>query len=278
MTLVKRAAGTAGFTLLELIVVMAVLSIFLMITAVVSRDAIDMHGATLSRLRTERDAAVLMRQLESDIAQRVVRLDACLKLEKQTGNDRFTLLTQRQGYAVHGNTADRRVSLASYRIEHHSLERAASGYGFGSQAQRPAEAEGTLALARIPADGPLEPAANAFQVIAPGVLRLELSFVVREADKSVLRAVPPADQQQIQALIVTVAIVDAERSRKLTDDQFESIAAQFPDAADDVAPLVKWRDIAANLTRRLPRLPRGVLQQVRVYQGVFTLPTSKPLP
>ena len=56
------------------------------------------------------------------------------------------------------------------------------------------------------------------------------------------------------------------------------IAAQFPDASDDAAPLAQWRDIASNLTRRLPRLPRGVLQQVRVYQGVCALPTVNPLP
>ncbi|MEI7954862.1 MAG: type II secretion system protein [Verrucomicrobiota bacterium] len=274
----KTRAHTAGFTLLELIVVMAVLSIFLMITAVVSRDAIDMHGATLSRLRTERDAAMLMRQLEADIAQRINRLDARIRIEKQVGNDRLTLLTQRQGYALHGITAERRASLVSYRIEHNSLQRAASGYGFGPGMQRPAEADGTLALARIPAEGPLEPDANAFQVIAAGVLRMEFSFVVREAGKSVLRAAPPTDQQQIQAVIATVAIVDAERSRKFTQAQFELIAAQFPDASDDAAPLAQWRDIAANLTRRLPRLPRGVLQQVRVYQGVCTLPTANPLP
>ncbi len=270
--------GTAGFTLLELIVVMAVLTVFLMITAVVSRDAIDLHGATKARLHAERDAAMFMRQFETDIAQRVARLEARANIVKQLGNDRISLVTQRQGYALHDIAADRRVSLVSYRIKDNLLERAASGYGYGSAPARPAEKAGTLALAKIPVDGPLEPDDPAFQVIATGVIRFELSFLVREAGKWLQRAAPPLDQQQIQQIIVTVAVLDPDRSRMLDAGQIKLIAAEFPDAGDDVLPFAKWSEIAAALTRRLPKIPHTALQQVRVYQAVCTLANGNPPP
>ncbi len=43
-----------GFTLIELLVVMTVLSMFLMMTTIVTRDALDMHAATRARLVSER--------------------------------------------------------------------------------------------------------------------------------------------------------------------------------------------------------------------------------
>ena len=271
------ARQPAGFTLLELIVVMAVLSVFLMITAVISRDAVDLHGATKARLNAERDAAVFMRQFEADVAQRVDRLEARVRFEKQVGNDRLTLLTQRQGYALRQIAADRHVAVVSYRVNDNSmLERAASGYGFGSAAARPAEKDGTLALAELPVEGPVQPDNPAFQVIAAGVIRLELSFLVRDADKWVLRCAPPQDQTQIREVIVTVAILDPERSRMLNPGQLKLITGEFPDAVDDALPLARWNEVAASLTHRLPRVPRAALQQVRVYQGVCTLANRNP--
>jgi prepilin-type N-terminal cleavage/methylation domain-containing protein len=267
-----------GFTLIELMVVMAVLSIFLLLTAVVSREALDMYSATKARIVSERNSAAFMRQFGADVAQRVDRLEARARVVKEVGNDEISLLTQRQGYTLREVTADRQASLVSYRIERNMLERAASGYGFGTAQQRPDEQAGTLSLARVPVEGPLEPAEKAFQVIAPGIIRLELSFLVREAGKWVMRADPPLDQQQIEAVIATVVTIDPDRSRMLDEARLRLIGAEFPDARDNELPYEKWSEAAANLSRNLPKIPRPVLQQVRVHQGIFTLSNLNPLP
>ncbi|MCX6875601.1 MAG: prepilin-type N-terminal cleavage/methylation domain-containing protein [Verrucomicrobia bacterium] len=274
----RPAPCKPGFTLVELMVVMAVLSIFLVITAIVSRNAVDLHSATKARIIAERNSAAFMRQFGADLAQRVNHLDARIRIGKFVGNDGISLLTQRQGYTLREVAADRQVSLVSYRVKRHLLERAASGYGFGTMLERPAEKAGTLALELVPAEGPEDPDVQAFQVIAPGIIRLELSFLVREGKTWVLRAVPPQDQQQIQQVIATVAVLDPDRSRMLDERKFGLIAAEFPDAVDDELPLTKWAAVAPNLTRRLPQIARTALQQVRVYQGVFTLPNQNPLP
>ena len=267
-----------GFTLIELLVVMTVLSMFLMMTTMVTRDAVDMHGATRARLVSERNAAAFMRQFDSDVFQRVNRDESPVKIDKQSGNDEITLVTQRQGYAIHGSTAERRASLVNYRIKQHMMERAASGYTFGSTQDRPNEDKGTLALKEIPAVGPDDPDAKAFQVIAPAIIRLEFSFLVREEKKQVLRAKPPTDLDQIIAVIATIATLDPDRSRMLNDTKLDLISKRFPDAIDNELPIKKWTDIVANLTRQMPDMPRSALQQVRVYQGIFTLPNRNPLP
>lgn len=274
----RPAPCHTGFTLLELLVVMVVLSLFLMMTTVVTRDAVELHGATKARLASERNAAAFLQQFEADLTQRVLRAEALTKVEKCGGDDRISWLTQRQGYAIRGTAADRSASLVSYRIQRHMMERAASGYGFGAGQHRPSERSGTLALKEIPATGPEEPAAKAFQVIAPGIIRLELSFLVREGETRVLRAKPPQDQTGIEAVIATIATLDPDRSRMLDETKLGLIAAAFPDAADNESPLRKWSGIAANLTRDLPQLPHSALQQVRVYQGIIPLPNPSPLP
>lgn len=278
MKSVRLTPCAPGFTLMELLVVTAVLSTFLIMTSAVTRDALDLHGTTKARIVAERNAAAFLRQFEADIFQRVNRQEARAKIEKHQGNDEISLVTQRQGYAISGTTADRRASLVSYRIARNMLERAASGYGFGKPLERPAEKAGTLALQEIPATGPEEPAAKAFQVIAPAIIRMEFSFLVREADKQVLRAEPPPDQQQIEAVIATVAVLDPDCRRMLDDSKLGLIAAEFPDALDNALPTKKWAAVAANLSRKLPALPRTALQQVRVYQGIFTFPNLNPLP
>ena len=276
----RPASPNPGFTLIELMVVTAVLAVFLMMTSIVTRNAVDLHGATRTRLATERNAAAFMRQFEADLAQRVTRRESSVRYGKLAGNDNLTLVTQRRGYALHDTTPDRQASLVSYHIRQNMLWRAAGGYGFGKPSDRPAEETGTLALAEIPAIGPAEPADKAFQVIAPGIIRLEFSFLVRDADtgKHLVRATPPDHQDLIDVVVATIVTLDPDRTGMLDAAKLEKIAAAFPDAGDNELPLAKWSAIAARLPRDLPQLPATALQQVRVHQGIFTLPNSPPQP
>lgn len=267
-----------GFTLLELLVVMVVMSMFLLLTTTVSRDALNLHGSTKTRLATDRHAAAFQRQFEADVSQRVNRADAPVRIEKQQGNDGISFVTQRQGYAIRGTTAERRVSLVSYRIAGNVLERAASGYGFGKAPDRPDEKVGRLALKEIPDIGPELPDAAAFQAIAPGVIRLEFSFLVREADRTVVRGRRPSDGRQIIAVVATFAVLDPDRRGMLDASQIGLIAAQFPDAFDNILPMRSWEQIATELGTKMPGFPPAPLQHVRVYQGIFTFPNLNPVP
>ncbi len=261
--------GNAAFTLIEMMVVMAILGVFLSMTGIVSQGAIDMNNRAKSRVSSERNASAFIQQFRMDQEMRLIRTEARPRIEKNKGNDEFSLFTLRQGYALHSSTADRRVSLVGYRIENHQLERAAVGFAFGSDTARPSDASGTLSLKDMPANGPESPPDTAFQTIAPGILRLEFSFLIRENGKSVLRAGPPADLTRIEAVVATLVTLDPYRRRPLDDSMLKSLSAQFPDAEDNEMPMEKWTAIAANLAAQLPSLPKSALTEVRVHHGIF---------
>lgn len=276
----QSAIGNRGFTLIELLLVIAILSVFLVMTAVVSSEAIDLNNTTRSRVVSERNAAAFMRQFEADVSQRVMRDEVRMRFEKSEGNDEITMLAERRGFALQSATADRRVSLVGYRVSRNRLERAAGGYGFGQAVERPAAQSGTLSLKEIAASakGPEEPPDKAFQVICPAIIRLELSFLVRVGQDTELRADAPQDQEQIEAVIATLVSLDPDRSRMLSDSQFESVAGLFPDAVNGESPLGKWTEISDRLPEKLPQIPKTVLQKVRVHQGMFTLPKRNSIP
>lgn len=278
MKLIHFKRGRSGFTLIELMVVVAILSVFLMMSAVVSRGAIDLSMSTRSRVNSERNAAAFLNQFGSDVSQRIDREETPANFEKKPGNDEVTLFTQRQGYAIQASVANRSASLVSYRIRNNRLERAASGYGFGSVQQRPSEEAGILALGAIPNAGPTAPVDRAFQVIAEGVIRIEYTFLVRENEKFVLRAGVPTNPSEIEAVITSLVILDPERSRTLDERQLASIADAFPDAVDNALPTDQWKELANNLAPVIPGVRKDLLRHVRVYQGMFTFGNHPSIP
>ena len=103
-----------GFTLVELIVAMAIFTVILLLTAQVSNSALTITRSTEARLAAQREASVAAQQLRTDFAQRIQRLDTPVRFEKKAGSDSLVLLTQRLGYSD-GFTPDRAVSIM-YRL------------------------------------------------------------------------------------------------------------------------------------------------------------------
>lgn len=278
MTTRRTVRSRPGFILIELLVVVALLSVVMVLTAVISGRAIDLHSATKARIVAGRNAAAFLRQFEADLSQRIIRSEARIHFDKNIGNDEITLLTQRPGYAIRTENADRRAALVSYRVRGQELERTASGYGFGRAGARPDEVAGILALARVPVAGPPPPDERAYQVIVPGFIRLEFSFLVREEETRVVRADPPQDQDRIEAVVATVVTLDPDRSRMLDESQFKRIAAAFPEASDNGLPGERWTAITNHLSRTVTNVPKSALHQVRVYEGVFPMPQRNSPP
>ena len=262
-----------GITLVELLVAMTIFTVILLLTAKVSDSALTLTRNTEARLAAKREASVAAQQLRADFAQRIRRLDTPVRFEKKTGSDSLVLLTKRLGYSDGLGTPDRAVSIIEYRVETSATEEAANGLlrasrgiGFGDDlTARPALDEGTLALATLPEEGPEELEARHFQMLAPGVIRLELSFLIN--DKAMpIRMEAPDDQGLIDGVIATVCILDPDHRGALTDDQLTRIAEQFDDAADGKLPVEDWLQTADDLSTLLPGFPKTTLQQVRVKQ------------
>ena len=268
----KPPCRRRGFTLIELIVAMAIFMIIVLLTARVYHSALNTTRYTSAHLAAQREASVAAQQLRTDFAQRVRRLDTPVRFEKKAGSDSLVLLTKRLGYPDRIATPDRAVSITEYRIETSAPEeagngllRASSGIGFGDLTARPSLDAGTLALAALPEEGPEELNAHHFQMLAPGVIRLELSFLIN--DKAMpIRMEAPDDQGLIDGVIATVCILDPDHRGALTDDQLTRIAEQFDDAADGKLPVEDWLQTADDLSTLLPGFPKTTLRHARVKQ------------
>jgi prepilin-type N-terminal cleavage/methylation domain-containing protein len=261
-----------GFTLLELMVSIVIITIILLLTVQVSDSALDITRRTEARLAAQRQASVAAQQLRADFALRIQRLDTPVRFEKNPGNDSLALLTKRLGYPDRTETPDRAVSLTEYRIETdapgksgNGLLRASSGIGFGELTVRPDLKNGTLALASLPEMGPDELDARHFQMLTPGVIRLELSFLIND-EMQPIRMEAPDEQELIDGVIATVCILDPGRRGGLKDGQLTRIADQFDDAVDGTFPIDDWLQTLKDLPTQLENFPKATLSHIRVKQ------------
>lgn len=270
---ISRPPRRRGFTLVELIVAMAIFTVILLVTAQVSDSALTITRSTEARLAAQREASVAAQQLRTDFAQRIQRLDTPVRFEKKIGSDSLVLLTKRLGYSDGLGTPDRAVSIIEYRIETgatqqaaNGLLRASRGIGYGDDlTARPALDKGTLALATLPEEGPEKLDARHFQMLAPGVIRLELSFLIN--DKAMpIRMGAPEDQELIDGVIATVCILEPDHRGGLRDGQLTRIAEQFGDAADGKLPVEDWLQTLDDLPTLLQGFPKAILRHVRVKQ------------
>jgi prepilin-type N-terminal cleavage/methylation domain-containing protein len=261
-----------GFTLLELMVSIVIITIILLLTVQVSDSALDITRRTEARLAAQREASVAAQQLRADFALRIQRLDTPVRFEKNLGNDSLALLTKRLGYPDRTDIPDRAVSITEYRIKTdapgksgNGLLRASSGIGFGGLTVRPSLENGTLALASIPKMGPKKLDARHFQMLAPGVIRLELSFLINDEIQPI-RMEAPDEQGLIDGIIATVCILDPGRRGGLKDGQLTRIADQFDDAVDGTFPIDDWLQTLKDLPTQLENFPKATLSHIRVKQ------------
>lgn len=269
----RRGPGLLGaFTLVEMLLVIALLAGVLVLTVEISKVAMDWIARTRSRVAADRIAATVFGQLGLDLQQRLARGETVARVIKQAaggtggGSDEIALLTNRPGYPLRAEVADRRVAAVQYRVEDGQLVQAVCGYRYGAPENPPDEALGTLRLHRM-ANGPAELDAASFRSLVPGVLRMELCAMHQGGASGVLAA-PPADLREIDALVVTLAVLDPARGKMLDDSQRETIANEFGDAVDGETPLRAWVEKAGRLAGDLSSagVPLPALQNVRIYQ------------
>lgn len=264
--------GPRGFTLIEMMVVLALLGVVLTVTVSVSNGALEAIRRTQSQVAMDRIAATALDSMALDLQQRIVRREPTVRVDKERGNDEMVLLTVRAGYPMASQNPDRRVSKVHYRVEGMRLLHASSGYEFGAPETNPSEQGGRLQLHGMPVDGPAPLQEGWFETLVSGVIRLELSALAASGERTAL-AEPPLGLWHTDAVVATLAVLDPARTRMLNDEQRARIAREFPDARDGVVPFDEWAEIAETLPQRIPaaEVPPTALRHVRVYQRVIPL-------
>ena len=261
----------AGFTMVELLVVMALLAVLLVMTSIFGNRSVALIGDVSSRVATDRIATAAFEQIARDLEGQVIRREVTMRVVKKAGNgdDELVLITRRFGLPTRADEADRRVSTVHYRVTDHILRQGSDGYRFGDSSSRPSEEEGLLDLHGLPELGPDDLDDDSFRTLAAGVLRLEIGFVVRKTDGSTrIEAAEPVAPDRAEALIVSLVVLDPERTRMIDGGQRARIAAEFADAVPGKLVADQWMDTARELAGKSDSLsvPGVALRQVRVYQ------------
>jgi hypothetical protein len=124
----------------------------------------------------------------------------------------------------------------------------------------------------MPATGPADLPADWFRTLVPGIIRVEYGVILK-GGTGVPTTIIPADFKTVDAVVVTLVVLEPYRSRMLTDAQRERIATEFTDAVDGKLPLAEWSMAERELLDRIPasEVPRAPLRHVRVYQRCISL-------
>lgn len=259
-----------GFTLVEVLVSIAILTMILVMATQITISARDTSLTSQSYLDAERQAGRVYEQLHRDIESMLIRNDLPWRFEQLEGNDECAFFTQRDGYAVgDGGVTDRRISLASYRVVNGALQRGSIGMQFGDKGASGGIEDGFLVMRKDLS--PPDPPEENFQTLSDGVVRFELGFLSREEGASNTLRGLPANLEDLRAIVVTLVTIDSKARRVLSDEQLKAIEALFPEPVDGIKAGEEWNEIADDILAKGRGLPESALKRVRVTHRIFPI-------
>jgi Tfp pilus assembly protein PilV len=284
-----------GFTLGELLVAMSVLTLLVLLFAHLINSATT--TTTLANKRMDADAVSrpLLDRLAADFASMVKRNDvSCYAknagtLASMTGNDLIAFYGATVGYFP---TNPSPVSVIAYRVNSDSsnsraynrLERMAKGLDWnGASADKavlflPFTIDDSAAwpsVASGSAYDSTDPTQITYEVIGSQIFRFEYYFV--EKSSGTLTAFPATwtssanvKLSEVSAIVVAIAVIDAQSQVLLTNSQIAALATSLPDYNSSMGPgqlLARWQSVLDS-TATLPRTARS---GIRLYERYYSL-------
>jgi prepilin-type N-terminal cleavage/methylation domain-containing protein len=260
----------AGFTLIELIVTMSILSIILVMALQVTESARNSIRLTESKSSNDAVARETFERINRDLSQMVVRKDARVEFKSKSGNDAFAFLTCSKGFTAAGAVGDRGVSLVSYALLHDvtlggKLVRGSRGHLFGDVASDALKLDNSIPFPTIVPDN--------LQTLTYNVIRFEVEYLVQGSTGVTIEVTPPATTDNLRGLVITLVTLDDRGRRAIKPDRLDDLANRFPDAANGENTLKTWSRKRDDMAKSgIPGLQKDVLQSIRCYQRTFLIP------
>jgi prepilin-type N-terminal cleavage/methylation domain-containing protein len=256
-----------GFTMVELLVSMTILS--LLVIAIVQITAFTGQAININsrNLDAAAQARLVFDRMGADFAARINRTDLPMTFTIQPGNDSFQFYSEVVGYA-----GDRQISTVGYRIGPVSdqLERGATGTTFSAGPSQMTFSPATMTLP--------SPAAADFEVLAPGVFRLEVCYLIKSGSHAGLYSnltwganANPNDYSNVAAFVVAIAVMDTQSLKLVSSSQLTSLVGAFSSTTDGFDPISAW-NTAINSGLTVSGVPPRVCQNVHVYERTFYVP------
>ncbi len=299
-----RKSGPPAFTLIEVLVAVAVLALLILITAQIFNSASAIVAESDKSIGSLDAGQAVLAQMSLDVSRMVLRDDVDFNFTKQPGNDSFSFYSRTTGFSVSGSsaaTSPRPLSVVSYAVgpdPNNSSATAPQQLNYGalqitwtstatsgsspftlSQLQT---VNGTQAQAQNLTGGTL-PLPTTYTTLAPEVIRLEYCFLLkadpnRNSPPKLLTAEVPtsvpgiAPIENVAGILVGIVVVDP-RSRLLFPAGADAkLAAKFGDAVDNQDLLSIWTSILTPATLTALNIPSQAIQGIHIYQKYLLLP------
>lgn len=290
--------GRAAFTLVELLLAVAVLALLIILVAQLTNSAMLTTTESRKQMDAESQARTILDRIGSDLGKMVKRKDVDCYLKgwnaaaTMEGNDTLFFFSETIGYFSGASLSARSpVTLVGYRINPatpsgYALERL--GQGLAWDGGNGADSMPFLTYAA--GDGVPAPASTIegrwpgivgaggtspdYQAIGEQVFRFEYCYLLKDGTFSNTPFIAPHTSvqgaQDILAIVVAIAILD-NTSRKIAPD-LSLLSSKLPDSAPPALMAETWRNIINDSHFATSvGLPQSAAGQVRVYQRFYYL-------
>ncbi|WP_166443053.1 PulJ/GspJ family protein [Phragmitibacter flavus] len=300
-----RPASThrRAFTLIELLIVMAILGMLVLLMSQLLNDTLSVTGRGNQRIDADSEARLVLDRIGIDIARMVKRPDIDYYLQKTSGDDQLAFFSESTGYypdGIESETPKGTASLIGYRIENQKLERLSKALIWNGVNTSTPGATGISAQNKPMIYGigatPGEVLLNSYtinggggssitttgsasdpdyQVIGENVFRLEFCYLMKNGTLSDTPWLAPNTTinglRDVAAIIVAIAVLDPASRSTLNASQLTAASAKLPNVAGTTLsspPLPLWQ---TQIDNNDLDLPRSAASQVRIYQRTYHL-------
>ena len=294
----KHLASEPAFTVLELLVSIALMALLLLVVAHIMNNARTVATSSRRHIDADAEARMVFDRMARDFARMVKRSDVDYLVTKQAGSDSVFFYSEAPGFSSATGASQNGVSLVGYRINSSfQLERLGKGLtwdGTGADSMVFLTfANQTTAPPSVPADdstlakafsSEVAPASTDpdYHVLAQNVFRFEICFLLKsrvQPDGAILPAIysnVPYDSRashtstagiglsDVQAIVVTLAVLDNTSKKILpAGADLTAAVAALPDPSD------------ASLANSTPTLPAQAWRSL-VNSGNFSQSSGLP--
>jgi prepilin-type N-terminal cleavage/methylation domain-containing protein len=306
-----RRRSHAAFTLIEVLVAMAVLAIIVVMVANLLSSATSVTTLSNNHMDADNQARIVFDRMALDFARLIKRKDVDYYIKQTSGNDQIAFYSEAGGYypsGVTGNTPKGTVSLIGYRINDNKLERLSKALIWnGVTASTPGATGISLstdkAMAFLPQKlittwptivGASDPDPNPdpdYQILSDQVYRMEFCFLLKPVitggvttTASALALKPSYSAvlndytgfKDVSAIVVTLAVLDSRSRASVTAANFSTAIGKLADFSltpptGYTTPQAPLLSWQANVASQDLGLPVRAASQVQIYQRYFYL-------